>query len=102
MGIPVVSIIGKGPQFNKKFALRQKNLLGETLVLTNTTEEATSKLEMILLDKEEAKRLGEIGTNRMRCDGGSLEIARYISETNLAKRSVSKLEKYKRRNEVSR
>ena len=86
MGIPVISIIGEGPQFNKKFAHRQKNLLGEALLLTKTAAEATSKLEMLLSDKEEAKRLGKIGTNRMRCDGGSIEIARYISELSLQKR----------------
>lgn len=79
MGIPVVSIIGKGPQFNKKFALRQKNLLGEAMLLTKTTAEATYMLQRILTDKKEAKRLGNIGSNRMRCDGGSLEIAKYIS-----------------------
>ena len=80
MGIPVISIIGEGPQFNKNFALRQKNLLGEALLLTKTTTEATYELQRILANKEEANRLGNIGIKRMKCDGGSLEIAKYISE----------------------
>ena len=83
MGIPVVSIIGEGPQFNKKFALRQKSLLGEGIILTNTESEASAALDRILTDKEEAKRLGFLAANRMRCDGGSREIAGYISEFTL-------------------
>ena len=79
LGIPVISLIGEGPQFNSKFALKQKDLLGESLILTKTIHEAASKLEILLSDQEEARRLGNMGISRMRADGGSHEIARFIS-----------------------
>ena len=79
LGIPVISLVGEGPQFNSKFALKQKDLLGESLILTKTIQEAASKLEILLSDQEEARRLGNMGISRMRADGGSREIARFIS-----------------------
>lgn len=80
MGIPVIALEGDGPQYTKKFALRQKHLLGDALLLSKTVEEARKFLSNTLLDPYGTEWLREAGVKRMKCDGGSREIAEYIKK----------------------
>ena len=80
MGIPVIALEGNGPQYTKKFARRQKHLLGDALLLSKTVEEARIFLLNILRDPHGTEWLRDAGVERMKCDGGSREIAEYIAK----------------------
>ena len=80
MGIPVIALEGNGPQYTKKFARRQKHLLGDALLLSKTVKEAGIFLSNILRDPHGTQWLRDAGVQRMKCDGGSREIAEYIAK----------------------
>lgn len=79
LGKPVVSFVGKGPQYNTRFAKRQKKLLGEALSLV-PSEPLTVAHEMwdILRDEERYRRMAAVGRERMGQPGGADRVVREI------------------------
>ena len=65
MGLPVVAFPRRGVQYTRRFALRQKRLLGDALVLTEGPDEAARAVLRLLDDPQERRRLGEVGRQRM-------------------------------------
>ncbi len=71
MGKPLISFPGKGSQFTKKFAIAQKSLLGESvLLLERDPQEIASKIKFVLNNKEVYNTMGSIGKERMGKAGG--------------------------------
>lgn len=65
LGKPVVSFPRPGVQYTRRFAERQKRLLGDALVLTSGPGEAARQVVRLLDDPEERRRRGEAGRSRM-------------------------------------
>lgn len=73
IGKPVVAFIGRGSQYNKKFANAQKQLLGEALALTRRDPiKVAEEVWEILNDKQRQEYMAETGKKRMG-DAGSVE-----------------------------
>jgi len=79
MGKPVVTFVGNGPQFTKKFAITQQKLLGDSISLVES-EPGIVAAEMwwILKNPELYEKMAQIGRERMGKAGGSEQIAREI------------------------
>ena len=79
LGIPSLSLPGKGPQFTKSFAIRQQRLLGGSVQVCNNKKKLMQKL-YVLLDNEKARNdQAEAGKSRMGNSGGSAKIVDYIN-----------------------
>lgn len=65
LGRPVVAFPRRGVQYTRRFALRQKRLLGDALVLVESPEEAARAVLRLLDDPQERSRRGEVGRQRM-------------------------------------
>ncbi|HHT27846.1 MAG TPA: hypothetical protein GXZ82_11430 [Firmicutes bacterium] len=66
MGIPVVTLPGAGPQFTKRFALDQKRLLGDALLVVENGEYAAACAVWALLQNRERRAMmGAVGKERM-------------------------------------
>ncbi len=78
LGIPTLSVPGKGPQFTKAFAKRQERLLGGCVSLCESKVIFHKKLFHLLSDKHLRLRLGQIGKERMGASGASKKIAKFI------------------------
>lgn len=65
LGVPVVTPVGKGPQFTRHFARDQRRLLGEAVWVAEQKEEAASALRTLLLDEPKCRRMGSVGQERM-------------------------------------
>tara|TARA_Y100001968_G_scaffold156045_1_gene142553 strand:- start:3347 stop:4741 length:1395 start_codon:yes stop_codon:yes gene_type:complete len=86
LGIPCVSLPGKGPQFNFNFAKRQSRLLGGAVAISNGYQTLATKVEFLLSSDSERQSIGLRGSRRMGSSGGSHSLALMIS-TNLYKGS---------------
>jgi len=84
LGVPVLSLPGPGPQFKAGFARRQSRLLGGAVLPCHNARELQSRLEALLADPAERRRLGAIGQRRMGPAGGSERLARLIADQLLA------------------
>ena len=80
LGVPVLSLPGKGPQFKSSFAIRQSRLLGGSVVPCKTSESLAERLNFLLNEESVRQSLGKIGSNRMGPAGGSIALARLISQ----------------------
>lgn len=80
LGKPVVSFFGRGSQYNKKFALAQKELLDGALVLVRDPAALTVAAEVwqLLRQPLERDKMAKIGRERMGQAGAVETIARYI------------------------
>jgi len=78
MGIPCVTISGRGPQFNRSFAERQHRLLGKSTQLATSIRHAAKLVFTLLNNKNIAIEYGKIGIDRMNSLGGSQYIAAQI------------------------
>ncbi len=78
LGIPALSLPGRGPQFQVGFARRQSRLLGGSVQPCHDPAELRRRLETLLADREERSRLGGIGRRRMGTAGGSERLAELI------------------------
>tara|TARA_B100000900_G_scaffold255918_1_gene218058 strand:- start:74 stop:424 length:351 start_codon:yes stop_codon:yes gene_type:complete len=79
LGIPALSIPGKGPQFTKSFAKRQQRLLGGSVSLCESKDIFQEKLLNLLENKKFRVRQGQIGRERMGTPGASKIIAEFIT-----------------------
>ena len=80
LGIPALSLPGKGPQFKKSFAFRQSRLLGGSVIPCKTPLILSQRLELLLRDRNLCSRIGKIGISRMGPKGGSDALAGYIDK----------------------
>ncbi len=79
LGIPTLSIPGRGPQFTKSFAKRQQRLLGGCVSLCESKEIFHEKLIYLLENKKFRIFQGQIGKERMGVPGASKRIADFIN-----------------------
>ena len=78
LGIPALSLPGRGPQFKAGFARRQSRLLGGAVQPCHSPADLTARLRKLLADADERRRLGGIGCRRMGPSGGSERIATLV------------------------
>lgn len=78
VGIPCVTIAGKGPQFSLSFAKRQHRLLGKSAQLASNYKHATKLILTLLNDSKVTMEYGQIGINRMNSLGGSQHVAAQV------------------------
>lgn len=80
---PVISFPGRGVQYTSAFAKRQKQLLGEALVVTGDDPLNTASVIWVLLhDEQKAGKMGQAGSERMGNPGASKAIADFIKNDN--------------------
>jgi len=79
LGIPSLSLPGRGPQFTKKFANRQQRLLGGSVRVCYDKQILKKKLIDLLLDEKIRKKQAIVGLERMGSKGASQLIAEYIN-----------------------
>ncbi len=79
LGIPCVSLPGKGPQFNFNFAKRQSRLLGGAVAISNGYETLAKQVGFLLNSDFDREIIGLRGSRRMGPEGGSQAIALSIS-----------------------
>ncbi len=84
LGIPCVSLPGKGPQFNFNFAKRQSRLLGGAVAIAKGYETLAKQVGFLLNSDVDREIIGLRGSKRMGPEGGSHAIALSIS-THLSK-----------------
>jgi uncharacterized protein (TIGR03492 family) len=85
MGLPVVQIIGRGPQFSYAFAESQMRLLGPAVHTVGTRpagpmelREASSLILRLLAEPELRVRCARVGAERVGPPGGSRRIAETV------------------------
>ncbi len=79
LGIPGVSLPGKGPQFNLNFAKRQSRLLGGAVAVSNDSKDLAKRVEFLLNSEIDRKSIGLKGSKRMEKEGGSQSLGAVIS-----------------------
>ena len=79
LGVPSLSLPGKGPQFTKAFAKRQSRLLGGSVLVCDNKANLVSNLNFLLSKKDYRIKHIEIGEKRMGKSGASRKIVDYIS-----------------------
>ena len=84
LGIPCVSLPGKGHQFNFNFAKRQSRLLGGAVAIAKGYETLAKQVGFLLKSDFDREIIGLRGAKRMGPEGGSRAIAISIS-THLSK-----------------
>jgi uncharacterized protein (TIGR03492 family) len=84
LGVPALSLPGRGPQFRPGFARRQSRLLGGAVRPCHDPGELRRELERLLRDPALRQRLGRIGRRRMGPAGGSERLARLVASRLLA------------------
>jgi uncharacterized protein (TIGR03492 family) len=78
LGIPALSLPGRGPQFTRGFAARQSRLLGGAVRTCASEEELGRRLAQLLNDPLLRQEMGRMGRQRMGPAGGSEAIAREV------------------------
>ena len=78
LGIPCVSLPGKGPQFTFKFARRQSRLLGGAVAISKDSKTLAKQVEFLLNSDFDRKSIGFRGAQRMGHAGGSQALALMI------------------------
>ena len=79
LGIPCVSLPGKGHQFNFSFAKRQSRLLGGAVSIAKSYKTLAKQVEFLLNSDFDRKIIGLRGSKRMGPEGGSHAMALSIS-----------------------
>jgi uncharacterized protein (TIGR03492 family) len=80
LGKPVITIAGNGPQFTRKFAEEQADLLGCSINLIDKPAQVADILDDILQDPDYFQAVSRNGEERMGESGASARIAKYIAE----------------------
>lgn len=78
LGRVVVAFPRRGVQYTRRFAGRQKRLLGDALVLTEGPDEAAREVLRLLDDPQERSRRGEVGRQRMGPPGATERIVAVV------------------------
>jgi len=84
LGVPSISVPGKGPQFTREFANRQSRLLGGAVKPCQSVSDVINSLENLLENSVLRDKLGSQGIMRMGQEGGSKAIANLIKSTFLS------------------
>ena len=79
LGIPSLSLPGKGPQFTKSFARRQQRLLGGCVRVCTSKKDLIENLYILLENKKARNEQGQIGISRMGISGASKKIVDYLN-----------------------
>ena len=79
LGIPSLSLPGKGPQFTKSFAIRQQRLLGGSVQVCNNKKKLIQKLYILLENKKIRNEQAKVGKSRMGISGASAKIVDYLN-----------------------
>ncbi len=79
LGIPALSLPGRGPQFKAGFAKRQSRLLGGAVMPCQTKRELARRGQSLLNDVQLRSKLAITGSRRMGKNGGSDAIAILLS-----------------------
>ena len=79
LGIPCVSLPGKGHQFNFNFAKRQSRLLGGAVVVSRGYKHLAKQVEFLLNSEFDRKFIGLRGSKRMGPEGASESLALMIA-----------------------
>ncbi len=79
LGKPVITIVGKGPQFTRAFAQDQARLLGQSIFLVETPAQVTDAIAAILSNPDCFNIAIDNGKERMGTAGASNRIAAYIA-----------------------
>ena len=79
LGIPCVSLPGKGPQFNFNFAKRQSRLLGGAVAICTGYKILAKRVEFLLNSDLDRRLIGLRGAKRMGKNGGGKMLAKMIS-----------------------
>ncbi|MBN2058692.1 MAG: hypothetical protein JW782_07835 [Candidatus Saganbacteria bacterium] len=81
-GVPLISFYGRGSQYNKRFALAQKQLLGKALYLIKDHSPITVAAEVwhLLRNPDKLKRMADAGQERMGSSGAVEKIVEYLKE----------------------
>ena len=80
LGKPVITIAGNGPQFTRKFAEEQADLLGCSINLIDKPAQVADVLHEILQDSDYFQEVVRNGEERMGQAGASERIAKYMAE----------------------
>ena len=78
LGIPALSLPGRGPQFTKGFARRQSRLLGGAVCPCKSINQLNRRLQQLLNEPSLGVQMGLKGRQRMGPSGGSDAIAKRI------------------------
>ena len=78
LGIPALSLPGRGPQFTRGFAQRQSRLLGGAVRTCESEQALGRRLSQLLNDPLLRQEMGRMGRQRMGPAGGSEAIARAV------------------------
>lgn len=83
LGKPVVTIPGQGPQFTRRFARLQRQLLGESVLVveaprTRLAKAVSSTVWSVLHDRTRLGMIGDNGRQRMGRPGAAHQIAQYV------------------------
>ena len=84
LGVPSLSLPGKGPQFTKSFANRQQRLLGGSVRVCYDKKTLKKKLIDLLLDANIRDKQCRIGLERMGPKGASKKIVKYLNKNFLS------------------
>lgn len=78
LGKPALILPGKGPQFTPAFAEAQTRLLGPSVTLLQSSEQATKVLQALLNDPDRLQLIAENGRRRMGAPGAAQRIAQAL------------------------
>ncbi|MBE9221670.1 hypothetical protein IQ215_03075 [Cyanobacterium stanieri LEGE 03274] len=78
LGKSAITIIGKGPQFNRQFAQNQSYLLGDSINVLEKPEEIVNKIKKTLENPDYWQLVAENGKKRMGNQGASRKIAHHL------------------------
>ena len=79
LGIPSLSFPGKGPQFNRSFAIRQSRMLGGSVLICKNQEILIKNLNHLLESKKTRMVQSKQGIERMGKKGASERIVNFIN-----------------------
>ncbi|AFY70718.1 hypothetical protein Pse7367_2457 [Thalassoporum mexicanum PCC 7367] len=80
LGKPVITFVGRGPQFTAKFAREQVRLLGSSVICLEKPNQIEVVLQKILNDPDYFQEVHDNAIERMGKAGASARIAKYLAE----------------------
>ncbi|WP_315788940.1 lipid-A-disaccharide synthase-related protein [Fischerella sp. JS2] len=80
LGKPAITMPGKGPQFNSKFAQTQSRLLGPSVILVEEPHEVTQAVRSLFANPDQLHVIAENGLRRMGKAGAARRIAECLIE----------------------
>lgn len=78
LGKPVITIVGRGPQFTRSFAQDQARLLGQSIILVENPAQVSEAIATILANPDYFQIAVINGKERMGEAGAAKRIAKYI------------------------